>query len=64
MADLRIDTWADILVNFSVKVQPGQTVSIQGGVAGGPLMRAVFRQVIKAGGYPIVLPALSGLNAV
>ena len=50
-------------MNYSVTVKPGQTVAIQGGVAGEPLMRAVYREVIKAGGYPVVIAGFSGLGA-
>jgi aminopeptidase len=64
LPDQRIEKWAQTLVNFSVNVQPGETVSIQGGVAGEPLMRAVYREVIKAGGLPMVFPGFSGLSTV
>jgi aminopeptidase len=63
MADPRLEQWAQTLVNFSVDVQPGQTVAITGGVAAEPLMRAIYNEVIKAGGYASVLPSFSGLGA-
>ena len=63
MADPRHEQWAQTLVNFSVAVQPGQTVAINGGVAAEPLMRAIYNEVIKAGGFPSVLPSFSGLGA-
>ncbi len=63
MADPRMQKWAEALVNFSVTVKPGQTVAISGGVAAEPLIRAVFREVVRAGGFPVVLPVFSGLNA-
>ena len=46
MADPRHEQWAQTLVEFSVAVQPGQTVAISGGVAAEPLMRralAIYR---------------------
>jgi aminopeptidase len=58
-----LERWARTLVEFSVKVKPGQTVAINGGVAAEPLMRAVYKEVIRAGGYPVVFPGFSGLNA-
>jgi aminopeptidase len=64
LADQRMEKWAQTLINFSLDVRPGETVAINGGVAGEPLMRAVYREVIKAGAHPIVLPTFSGLNAV
>lgn len=63
MADPRHEQWAQTLVNFSVAVQPGQTVAINGGVAAEPLLRAIYNEVIRAGGLPIVLPSFSGLGA-
>ena len=63
MTDPRLEQWAQTLVNFSVAVQPGQTVAINGGVAAEPLMRAIYREVIQAGAFPVVLPSFSGLGA-
>ena len=63
MTDPRIERWAQTLVNYSVNVQPGQTVAITGGIAAEPLMRSIYREVIKAGGFPVALPAFSGLGA-
>jgi aminopeptidase len=59
-----MEKWAKALVNFSVVVNPGQTVAISAGVAAEPLIRAVFREVVRAGGYPVVLPVFSGLSSV
>lgn len=63
MADPRFETWAKVLVNYSVAVKPGQTVAIIGGAAAEPLFRAVYAQVVLAGGYPVAFPLFSGLGA-
>jgi aminopeptidase len=63
VSDSRIDVWAKTLVGYSIDVQPGNTVAITGQVAAEPLMRAVYKEVIRAGGYPVVLPSFSGLGA-
>ncbi|MFL5758318.1 MAG: aminopeptidase [Thermomicrobiales bacterium] len=63
MPDPRYEKWAAALVGFSVVVEPGQTVAISGGVAGEPLLRAIYAEVVKRGGYPVMLPSFSGLNA-
>ena len=63
MSDPRLDLWARTLVTYSVAVQPGQTVAINGGIAAEPLMRAVYREVIAAGGFPVVLPGFTGTGA-
>lgn len=63
MPDQRLETWAKALVNFSVSVKPGQSVAIIGGAAGEPLLRAVYKEVVIAGGRPVMFPVLSGLSA-
>lgn len=54
MADPRIEKLADILVNYSTAVQPKQLVWIKAQVAGMPLVKAVLKKVVQAGGYPVV----------
>jgi aminopeptidase len=48
--DPRVERLANILVNYSVEVQPGDLVRISGSTVAEPLVVAVFRQVVKAGG--------------
>lgn len=55
MHDPRIDNLANILVNYSTKVQPGEWVGVLGDVAALPLVRAVYAQVIQAGGNPSLM---------
>ncbi len=55
MRDPRVFNLADILVNYSTKVQPGEWVGVLGDVAALPLVRAVYEQVIKAGGNPSLM---------
>lgn len=60
MSDIRVDKLADLLVNYSVEVKPGDRVVIQGETGGEPLMRAVFARVLQAGGNPFVMPTIPG----
>ena len=55
MADPRVEKLADILVNYSVAVQPGDNVALLGYLETRPLLVETYRQVIRAGGHPIVL---------
>jgi aminopeptidase len=55
MSDTRIDKLADVLVNYSVRVQRGEWVGILGDVGALPLLRAVFDQVLAAGGNPSIM---------
>ena len=50
------ERWAKVLVEYSTGVRPGDEVFIQGGVAAEALLRAIYREVIRAGGKPTLLP--------
>jgi aminopeptidase len=63
MAESMMDRWAGVLVNYSVGVKPGDVVAVAGGTTAEPLLRAVYREVVKAGGSPVLLPSLSGLQS-
>ncbi|MDQ3539721.1 MAG: aminopeptidase, partial [Chloroflexota bacterium] len=63
MADPRMTKWAKALTAYSVEVEPGQTVAISGGIAGAPLLREIYREVVACGGYPVMLPSLDGAQA-
>lgn len=52
MTDLRIRNLADILVNYSTKVQQGDWVEIMAGYDALPLVKEVVACVLKAGGRP------------
>lgn len=56
MKDPRIDKLAELLVHYSIAVQPKQKVLIHGELGGEPLMAAVFRKCLAAGAYPFVVP--------
>jgi aminopeptidase len=51
MADSRLLKLADILVNYSLKIQSGDWVAINGGNITEPLMVEVVRAIIKSGGH-------------
>lgn len=55
MHDPRIDNLANILVNYSTSVQPGEWVGVLGDIAALPLVRAVHAAVVKAGGNPTLI---------
>jgi aminopeptidase len=62
MADIRVEKLADLLVNYSVAVKPGDKVVIQGETGGEPLIKAVFIKVLQAGGLPYVMASLPGME--
>ena len=54
MQDARIDKLADVLVSYSTGVRPGDLVRIGGSIVSRPLIAAVYRAVLRAGGHPHV----------
>jgi aminopeptidase len=52
MADPRVETVAEILVDYSVAVQPNQLVRISGAPEGTPLILAVYQKVLERGAHP------------
>jgi aminopeptidase len=58
--DPRTRALAKILVGYSTEVQEGDVVSIDGESAAAPLLLAVYEEVLKAGGNPVLNVALEG----
>jgi aminopeptidase len=50
--DERLARLADVLVGYSTAVRRGDEVFIEGHPPAAPLMREVYRAVLRAGGYP------------
>jgi aminopeptidase len=63
LRDARAENLAKILVGYSTRVKEGDVVSIDGEVAAAPLLMAVYEEVLKAGGHPIMNAALDGQAA-
>jgi aminopeptidase len=61
MADIRIEKLADLLVNYSVKVKPGDKVVIQGENLAEPLHKAIYVKVLQAGGNPFFQISPNGI---
>ena len=54
MKDPRVDKMADLLVDYSVEVQPKEKVLIHGEIGAEPLLAAIFRKCLAKGAYPFV----------
>ena len=52
MADIRLQKMADLLVNYSIEVKPGQWVELRGDVVAIPALRVLYQAVLEAGGNP------------
>ena len=54
MADIRLEKWADLLVNYSVEVKPRERVLLRGDWLAEPLILAVYSKILEAGGFPYI----------
>jgi len=54
MRDPRLEKLADVLVNYSVGVKKDQLVRITGAPVSLPLVMAIYRKVLEAGGHPFL----------
>jgi aminopeptidase len=52
--DQRADALAQILVRYSTKVGRGDVCVVQGSTTGEPLVQAVYEEVLRAGGLPVL----------
>lgn len=62
MADPRTDKLAQVLVDYSIAVRPGDNVLIEGSTPAEPLLKAIYARVLQAGGYPLMLTSLPGTD--
>ncbi len=54
LSNIHLSRWADVLVRHATNIQPGTVVRITSQPAAEPLLEAVYRKVLEAGGIPIV----------
>ncbi len=64
MKDPRVTNLARILVRYSTEVGEGDTCVIESATAGEPLVAAVYEEVLRAGGHPVVSLGFDGQQAL
>jgi aminopeptidase len=70
MNDLRSDRLAQVMVTYCMNVQPGQRIALYGSPEAEPMLRALYREVLQAGGYPYpfmgyeVYPSYGGFDDI
>lgn len=64
MSDPRISKLAQVLVEYSVAVRPGDRVFIRGGTVAEPLLKEIYARVLQAGGFPLLMPSLPDMDEV
>jgi aminopeptidase len=55
LSDIRVDNFARILVDYSMKVKPGERVGIYTAMAAEPLVQALYALILERGAYPHAL---------
>jgi aminopeptidase len=55
VSDARIERFANILVDYSARIQPGDRVLIEATTAAEPLVRALYTHILEVGGHPQIL---------
>ena len=58
MTDARVETLADILVDYSTRVSSGDLVSIAGPYVAEPLILALYRRCLERGAHPVIRPMI------
>ena len=61
MIDSRVDRLAEVLVSYSTRVGRGDVVLIESSALAAPLVRAVYRRVLEAGGHPHTRISIEGV---
>src|SRR5213080_4070088 len=64
MSDPRVAKLADLLVNYSVALQPGQLVRIDAATVAAPLVTEVYRHALRAGAHPRTRIEVEGLDVI
>lgn len=64
MKDPRIESYAQLLVEHSMRVKPGDKVLIRGEIGAAPLMEEMTRFVLRAGGFPFVQATWDSLGRI
>jgi aminopeptidase len=64
MSDPRVAKLADLLVNYSLELQPGQQVRIDGGTVSAPLVRELYRYALRAGAHPRTRIDVEGVDVI
>jgi aminopeptidase len=60
MTDPRVDQLARVYVEYSTTIGPGDRVLIEAEPTAEPLVRALFRRILQAGGHPVLHLSLEG----
>ena len=52
VVDSRLTRLARVLIRYSLDVQPGHLVAVMAGTEAIPLVREVYREILRVGAFP------------
>jgi aminopeptidase len=64
MSDPRVAKLGELLVNYSLELQPGQLLRIDAPTVASPLVAEAYRHALRAGGYPRTRIDVEGLDLI
>jgi aminopeptidase len=64
MTDPRVAKLADLLVNYSLELKPGQLVRLDGGTVAAPFVRELYRSALRAGAHPRTRVEVEGTDVI
>ena len=64
MTDPRVSKLADLLVNYSLELKPGQIVRLDGGTVAAPFIRELYRGALRAGAHPRTRVEVEGTDVI
>ena len=64
MPDTSAARLAELIVNYSVELQPGQLVRLDGGTVAAPLLLELYRAAIRVGAHPYTRVELEGTEHI
>lgn len=64
MKDIRLQKLANLLVNYSLEIKEGEYVLIHGSTVSEPLLKELYRETIRVGAHPEVIPFIEGAQEI
>ena len=61
MSDPRVEALAAVLVDYSIGAKEGQQITIEAPAVAAPLVREVYRRILKAGAHPLPRIGIEGM---
>ena len=62
LQDEVVARWADLLVDYCLKVEQGETIALSSEILARPLVEACYKAIVLRGAHPLVRLELPGLH--